>query len=340
MKGICAEVNCAESIRCSRTFSLVHLPIFDMNFPVSKSQANYPPDQSNSLTRQNSFKPFDFNYNILKKDGQTQNSRSESADGSGRVQGSYFLNNDEGHFREVLYQADKDGYKSIIRTNEPGTRSSNPASVFIEYTTEIGRKFKNMAKEAIAPLFNSVFGSSSDSGFAPRKRSAKPPPVEEPRINAHLAGPLETFEPPPVLNDEVQEILKPIYEDLTAGDLFERCLGIETQNNNESFNSCVWQLGPKHQFTGKNIVDVTIYCAACTFNEGFTAILNIMDVMDIKIGPQAKQLTRKHDESMQPIVRAPVTPKRPEKFGKKAKSEEAEEYERTEGILYCAGITD
>ncbi|GIY97174.1 hypothetical protein CEXT_576841 [Caerostris extrusa] len=127
-----------------------------------------------------SFKPFGFNYNILKKDGQTRNSRSESADGSGRVQGSYFLNNDEGHFREVLYQADKDGYKSIIRTNEPGTRSSNPASVFIEYTTEIGRKFKNMAKESIAPLFNSVFGSSSDSGSAPRKRS---PPVEEARIN-------------------------------------------------------------------------------------------------------------------------------------------------------------
>ncbi|GIY08120.1 uncharacterized protein CDAR_429331 [Caerostris darwini] len=64
-------------------------------------------------------------------------------------------------------------------------------------------------------------------------------------------GTLETFEHPSALDDEAQEILKPIYEDLTADDLLERCLGSNTQNNNESFNSCVWQLAPKHQFAGK-----------------------------------------------------------------------------------------
>ncbi|GIY38036.1 uncharacterized protein CDAR_399061 [Caerostris darwini] len=131
-------------------------------------------------------------------------------------------------------------------------------------------------------------------------------------------GTLETFEHPPALDDEAQEILKLIYEDLTADDLLERCPSSNTQNNNESFNSCVRLHEPKHHFAGKKFVNVATYCAACTFNESFTAILKIMDIMGIKIGPQAEQLARKRDESiLQPIVRPPVTPKRPEQLRKK-----------------------
>ncbi|GIY80919.1 uncharacterized protein CDAR_70691 [Caerostris darwini] len=96
---------------------------------------------------------------------------------------------------------------------------------------------------------------------------------------SEVEGTLETFEHPPAQDDEAQEVSKPIYEDLTADDLLERCLGSNTQNNNESFISCVWQLAPKHQFAGKK----KLSDAACTFNEGFTAILNIMDVMGIII---------------------------------------------------------
>ncbi|GIY06365.1 hypothetical protein CDAR_108901 [Caerostris darwini] len=65
------------------------------------------------------------------------------------------------------------------------------------------------------------------------------------------------------------------------------------------------------QFAGKQTVDVAIYCAACTFNEGVTDILKI-------IGPQRsnspENVTR--DESIQPIVRAPAIPKRPVQLGK------------------------
>ncbi|GIY10344.1 uncharacterized protein CDAR_44391 [Caerostris darwini] len=103
-------------------------------------------------------------------------------------------------------------------------------------------------------------------------------------------GTFETFEHPPALDDEAQEILKPIYEDLTADDLLERCLGNNTQNNNEISNSCVRQLAPKINLPAKKIADDATYCAACTFNEGFTAILKIMDVRGIKIGPQEEQL--------------------------------------------------
>ncbi|KOC59898.1 hypothetical protein WH47_10539 [Habropoda laboriosa] len=59
------------------------------------------------------------------------------------------------------------------------------------------------------------------------------------------------------------------------------------QNNNESFNSCVWHLAPKHIICGKKIFKIATYCAACIFNEGFALIVKIMDVMGVKIGPEA-----------------------------------------------------
>ncbi|GIY30700.1 uncharacterized protein CDAR_465451 [Caerostris darwini] len=95
-------------------------------------------------------------------------------------------------------------------------------------------------------------------------------------------------------------------------------------------------------FPGKKIVDVATYCAACTFNEGFTAILKIMDVMGIKIGPQAEQLARKHDARRLYTADRQSTSdsKEARTTRKKGEFEEAEEYERTDGILYGAGIAD
>ncbi|XP_055939639.1 cuticle protein 10.9-like [Argiope bruennichi] len=77
-------------------------------------------------------KPYAFSYNAPLDDGVGQSSRTETADGSGRVQGSYTLNNDEGHFRVVEYVADQDGFRAVVRTNEPGTDNKNPADVVIE----------------------------------------------------------------------------------------------------------------------------------------------------------------------------------------------------------------
>ncbi|GIY97166.1 hypothetical protein CEXT_576801 [Caerostris extrusa] len=142
-------------------------------------------DQPLSLTRQDSSRPYAFNYDVLRNDGQIRNSRSESADGSGRVQGSYFLTNDEGHYREVLYLADEDGFRAIIRTNEPGTKSSNPAGVVMEYSSEVQRQFQNIAQESIAPLFNSVFGSSSQSPLVnPFSGHLSPIPPKSPPSSA------------------------------------------------------------------------------------------------------------------------------------------------------------
>ncbi|XP_042905561.1 cuticle protein 10.9-like [Parasteatoda tepidariorum] len=75
--------------------------------------------------------PYSFNYEAPTEDGGNSG-HQESGDGAGRVSGSYTVSNLEGHTRIVDYVADENGFRASIRTNEPGTASSNPADVTVE----------------------------------------------------------------------------------------------------------------------------------------------------------------------------------------------------------------
>lgn len=98
------------------------------------------------------------------------------------------------------------------------------------------------------------------------------------------AGTLSLFSHPPALDEDTQQILKPIYEELTQDDLIERCLGFNTQNNNESFNACVWCLVPKHVFCDKKILEIATRTTVCVFNEGQRPILKILEAMGYLLG--------------------------------------------------------
>lgn len=87
---------------------------------------------------------------------------------------------------------------------------------------------------------------------------------------AEANGSLSTFrhEKSP-LSAEVLQVLKLIYEDLSSDSLLERCLGGETQNNNESLNSMIWNFAPKHLHSGAKIVELAMFLAVIIFNEGY-----------------------------------------------------------------------
>lgn len=59
---------------------------------------------------------------------------------------------------------------------------------------------------------------------------------------AKAEGTLNDYTHDAPLTDKVQEIIKPIYENLSNDELLERCLGGNTQNNNESFNGLTMAL--------------------------------------------------------------------------------------------------
>jgi len=59
------------------------------------------------------------------------------------------------------------------------------------------------------------------------------------------------------------------------------------QNKIESLNALVWHFAPKHLYCGVKINTAT-FNATTIFNEGYSAILNIYNVLGLIIGPETK----------------------------------------------------
>ncbi|XP_011858398.1 PREDICTED: uncharacterized protein LOC105555959 [Vollenhovia emeryi] len=96
---------------------------------------------------------------------------------------------------------------------------------------------------------------------------------------------LEEYKHKPAMSTEVFEAIKPVYTDLSSDDLLNRCLGGFTQNSNESFNSTMWLIAPKSSSSSKRVLDLCADIAVCQFNDGICSIMQIMQVLDILVGP-------------------------------------------------------
>ncbi|XP_044584111.1 uncharacterized protein LOC123264734 isoform X1 [Cotesia glomerata] len=146
----------------------------------------------------------------------------------------------------------------------------------------------------------------------------------------------------PPLTEAVQKVIKPIYEDLSSESLLERCLGSETQNNNESLNSLIWTFAPKHIHAGTHTIEIANFIAVCIFNEGFLPVLKILSSMGKTIGPESHAFVNKRDQVR--INRSEVRATEASKETRTAKSSERASlnmtFEFEEGTLYGAGIAD
>lgn len=121
-----------------------------------------------------------------------------------------------------------------------------------------------------------------------------------------------------------------------------RCVGANTQNNNESFNSLVWTLAPKHIYGGKAVVEIANFLATCIFNDGFSNVLKIMDVTGVKIGNAAYDLAVRRDDARleRSDHRASMASKEARIAARKEKASKNELYKEEEGCLYGPGIAD
>lgn len=59
----------------------------------------------------------------------------------------------------------------------------------------------------------------------------------------------------------------------------------------ESFNSTIWLIISKHLNSGQKIVEIAAYTAAGMFNEGYSAILSVMQLLNLNIDQQCKMFT-------------------------------------------------
>ncbi|XP_015434570.1 PREDICTED: uncharacterized protein LOC107190295 [Dufourea novaeangliae] len=152
----------------------------------------------------------------------------------------------------------------------------------------------------------------------------------------------DAFDRPAPLHPDVQKHLLPIYKDLSKDELLQRCLGGHSQNVNESFNSTVWRLAPKHLHCGIQTVEIAAYIATGVFNEGYFAILKIMDVLEIRIGLHCNQYADTYDAARvkRQDRRSFSSSKEARTAQREARSSQQQFYEETEGLLYGADIAD
>lgn len=160
---------------------------------------------------------------------------------------------------------------------------------------------------------------------------------------AEAKGELDSFhhEKAP-LTEEVQTVIKPIYEDLSRDDLLNRCLGAETQNNNESLNALIWTFAPKHLHSGAKVVEIATFLAVIIFNEGFNGILKILVTMGCQVGHICQVYADRRNEA-----RIWRSERRSTDLAKRATIDTREQqsalqdfFEETEGALYGPGIAD
>lgn len=86
------------------------------------------------------------------------------------------------------------------------------------------------------------------------------------------------------LPKSVMVAMKSIYEDLSKPDLLNRCTAGGTQNANESFNSCIWNILPKSVFIRLKVFQLGIYLASLVFNDGQTSLLSLLSNLGIEPG--------------------------------------------------------
>lgn len=79
-----------------------------------------------ALTGELPASPYSFNHETTDEFG-TRISHEETGDESNNKVGSYSYTDPNGITRTVRYVADANGFRAIVETNEPGTKTSNPA---------------------------------------------------------------------------------------------------------------------------------------------------------------------------------------------------------------------
>ena len=152
----------------------------------------------------------------------------------------------------------------------------------------------------------------------------------------------QSYEHPPAFNKETFDMMLPVYEDLTSESLLQRCLGSNTQNNNESFNQTVWRIAPKHTFNGSKISEISAMLSACIFNEGYLPILKIIECMGVTVGRGALCFVTNHDATKLYVSERKSTEASKEAriAEKRKKAEEKEKLEIVEGTYYMSGFAD
>lgn len=84
------------------------------------------------------------------------------------------------------------------------------------------------------------------------------------------------------LSEVIMNQIKLIYRDLSNKELLKKCLHGRTQNCNESFNNIIWSRLPKANFIGKHTLDLGLWDAVISFNDGNVGRIKVLEELGVK----------------------------------------------------------
>ena len=141
-------------------------------------------------------------------------------------------------------------YRNAIYNNR------DPSAMYSEAGRERG--VEKMQKAVMAVLYHSV-KQSDDSA-----RHQYCPDGDQSWCKYKRDGSMEDKDHH--LDGVFLDLLLPTFKRLSVQELLLKCLPGHTQNQNESFNSLVWQRCPKHQWRGPRAVQIAVNLASLAFH--------------------------------------------------------------------------
>jgi len=103
------------------------------------------------------------------------------------------------------------------------------------------------------------------------------------------------FKHKPLIPEEIGNIIKPIFEDLSKDDLLKKCAHGGTQNQNEAFNKTVWERAPKTIYSGLYCFKICANDAVICFNDGMRGRLKILEKLGMNLSEYSFQQLLKFD---------------------------------------------
>ena len=122
-------------------------------------------------------------------------------------------------------------------------------------------------------------GNKSWCKFQRAKAKREPPPRHNPTIPGQIAP-----------------FVKKIFLDLSSDAPMERCVLGATQNQNECFNSLIWNRCVKTEFCSLNVVEIAVSLAVITFISGQEALKGLFDRLGYRYTPTLAQFLRSKDD--------------------------------------------
>lgn len=112
-----------------------------------------------------------------------------------------------------------------------------------------------------------------------------------------LAKGEEPPQPHTTIPNKAAPLFLELFKKLSDPALIKRCLLGASQNQNESFNSLIWNRCPKSEFCSNTVVSIAVDLAVMTFNSGKVSLQSLLDRLGLGYGPLTSNFFQSQDDN-------------------------------------------